>query len=326
MSTSGVAKFDRVQRPTDEIGFRGVFLLFPIVKSPGNGEEPEMVVRLAGWMALAAMAVAPVAAQVPAEPPMVRIPGGEYRLGAGAERHAVTLAPFLIDRYEVSNGRFAAFLNTLEIEARRDAPAGRIGPETVSGLDADRVFRSARAFVELDDNDSRIGIRNGQFQPTEGYADNPVPETTWRGARAFCAWRGARLPTEAEWEAAARGREGRIYPWGNEPPTPERAVYGRGSGQTAAVDSHPAGATPEGVHHMAGNLAEWTSTLFRPYPYDAADGREDPDAPGERVTRGGDHVFDVAPDRLTGLFRGGFSRNPRSGHRHIGFRCARDAG
>ena len=57
----------------------------------------------------------------------------------------------------------------------------------------------------------------------------------------------------------------------------------------------------------------------------AADGREDPNAPGERVTRGGDHVFDVATDQLTGTLRDGFSRNPRRGHRHIGFRCAKDA-
>ncbi len=67
------------------------------------------------------------------------------------------------------------------------------------------------------------------------------------------------------------------------------------------------------------------SSLFKPYPYDATDGREDPNAAGERVTRGGDHVFDVAPDQLKGYFRDGFSRNPRRGHRHIGFRCAKDA-
>jgi formylglycine-generating enzyme required for sulfatase activity len=85
-------------------------------------------------------------------------------------------------------------------------------------------------------------------------------------------------------------------------------------------------ATPEGVFDLSGNEAEWTSSLFRPYPYDAADGREDPNFPGERVTRGGDHVFDVAPDQLTGIFRDGFSRDPSRGHRHIGFRCAKDVG
>ena len=103
-------------------------------------------------------------------------------------------------------------------------------------------------------------------------------------------------------------------------------MFGRGRGETDPVGSHPKGATPEGVFDLAGNEAEWTSSLFKPYPYDAADGREDPKAPGERVTRGGDHVFDVAPDQLTGYFRDGFSRNPRRGHRHTGFRCAKDVG
>ncbi|MCZ6862291.1 MAG: SUMF1/EgtB/PvdO family nonheme iron enzyme, partial [Alphaproteobacteria bacterium] len=68
-----------------------------------------------------------------------------------------------------------------------------------------------------------------------------------------------------------------------------------------------------------------TSSLFKPYPYSAKDGRENPMAQSERVTRGGDHVFDVSPDKLTGAFRDGFSRNPGRGHRHIGFRCAKVA-
>lgn len=148
-------------------------------------------------------------------------------------------------------------------------------------------------------------------------------EVTWYGARAFCAWRGSRLPTEAEWEVAARGREGRVYPWGNHPPTSARAIFGRHSNETEVVGSRPAGATPEGVHDLAGNVAEWTSTLYRPYPYCRDDGREAPDTPGERVTRGGDHVFDTAPEKLRATFRAGFSRNVTSGHRHIGFRCVR---
>lgn len=151
-----------------------------------------------------------------------------------------------------------------------------------------------------------------------------MTETTWRGAKQFCEWRGARLPAEVEWEAAARGKEGRIYPWGNDQPTRDRAVYGRGSGATEPVGSHPTGATPDGIRDLAGNVAEWTSTLYRPYPYNPADGREQPDNSGERVTRGGDHVFDSAPNELTAYYRTGFSREPDRGHRHIGFRCAQD--
>jgi iron(II)-dependent oxidoreductase len=293
--------------------------------------------RLAAMVAALAVSLsAGAAAQAPGQPPMVEIAGGTYPIGSadGREsarpRHTVTLDPFLIDATEVTNAHFAAFLNTLTVTARRDAGAGTLRPDDVGGPDADRLWGGSsgndRAFIEMDDTDARIGIADGRFLPEPGFADHPAAETTWQGAKAFCGWRGARLPTEAEWEAAARGKEGRRYPWGEAPPTPERAVFARGRGETDPAGSHPAGATPEGVFDLAGNEAEWTSSLFRPYPYDARDGREDPDRPGERVTRGGDHVFDVAGGQLTGYFRDGFSRDPRRGHRHIGFRCVKDAG
>ncbi len=286
-------------------------------------------------VALALSVSAGAAAQAELEPQMVEIEGGTYPIGSpngrasARPRHAVTLEPFLIDAYEVTNGQFAAFLNKLEVKAKRDVRAGRLRPDDVEGPDADRLWggRSGnnRAFMEMDDTDSRIAIVDGRFAPEPGFVNHPTPESTWQGAKAFCAWRGARLPTEAEWEATARGKERRTYPWGEAPPTSERAVFARGRGETDPVGSHPKGATPEGVFDLAGNVAEWTSSLFKPYPYDASDGRENPNVPGERVTRGGDYVFDVVTDQLTGYFREGFSREPRRGHRHIGFRCAKDA-
>ena len=266
---------------------------------------------------------------------MIEIEGDSYPIGSAGGSpstqppHKVRLAPFLIDAHEVTNAQFAAFLNTLEVTVKREVAAGELSPGDVDGPDADRLWggRSGndRAFIEMDDTDARIGIVGGRFVSEPGFVDHPVSESTWPGATAFCAWRGTRLPTEAEWEAAARGKEGRTYPWGEEPPTPAHAVFGRESGQTDPVGSHPKGATPEGVFDLVGNEAEWTSSLFKPYPYSAKDGRENPMAQGERVTRGGDHVFDVSPEKLTGVFRDGFSRNPGRGHRHIGFRCAKDA-
>jgi len=284
-------------------------------------------------LACAVLAFA-AAGPAPAQPreDMTRIEAGTYPIGSPKGRpsarpaHEVTLEAFLIDRFEVTNAAFAAFLNTLDVRGVRAAEAGRVRPGDVEGPDARLLFErraAERPYVALGDEHARIAIRDGRFVAEAGFAEHPVSESTWFGARAYCRWRGARLPTEVEWEAAARGKAGRTYPWGEAPPTPERAVYGRRSADTDPVGAHPAGATPEGVHDLSGNLAEWTASLFRPYPYDPNDGREDPQARGERVTRGGDHVFDSAPDQLTGYFRDGFSRAPMHGHRHIGFRCAR---
>jgi iron(II)-dependent oxidoreductase len=171
----------------------------------------------------------------------------------------------------------------------------------------------ARTLVALNDDESRIGVRNGRFFVQAGFERHPVNEVTWNGARRYCAWRGARLPTEAEWEAAARGREGRRYPWGSAPPDANRAVFGRRSNETGAAGERAAGATPEGVHDLAGNVAEWTSSLYRPYPYRAEDDREDADAPGERVTRGGDHVFDSTAENCAPHSAPAFHARRRSG-------------
>lgn len=298
---------------------------------------PLLVAAIAGLSPAASGQPPPAAVNAP----MIQIPAGAYTIGSDRGRpdewpvHAVTLEAFSIDRYEVTNAEFAAFLQTAVLgESARDIRlVGDAGPGTadgrvVQGADAELLMEdlrepSDRTLVALNDADSRIGVRAGRLYVEAGFERHPVNEVTWEGARQYCAWRGARLPTEVEWEAAARGSAGRTYPWGEEPPDATRAVLGRGSGGTEAVGGRPAGATPEGVHDLAGNVAEWTSTLYRPYPYEADDGREGAEAAGERVTRGGDHVFDTAPARLRASFRAGFSRAPLVGHRHIGFRCAR---
>lgn len=266
-----------------------------------------------------------------ASPPMIAVAGGVYTIGSDTgpqdaqPAHDVQIQPFRIDRYEVTNTQFAVFLNTLDITPLNDASPGAVTADDLRPRDADRLLEGRegtehRPLAALDDEHSRIGITDGQFVAEEGYGRHPVNEVTWDGARAFAQWRDARLPTEVEWEAAARGFEGRLYPWGDTAPTPERAVYGRDSGQTAPVGTHPKGATPTGIHDMAGNVSEWTSSLYRSYPYDAADGRENLDVRGERVTRGGAHVF-FSPDELRTFYRTGFSREFDRGHRHIGFRC-----
>jgi formylglycine-generating enzyme required for sulfatase activity len=120
--------------------------------------------------------------------------------------------------------------------------------------------------------------------------DHPVTCISWRDAQAFCRWAGVRLPSEAEWEKVARGGDGRIYPWGDEPPTDRLCNFNEKVGDTTPVGSYPAGASPYGCLDMAGNVWEWTSTLWGwSYPYDPSDGRENLSASDSvfRVMRGG---------------------------------------
>lgn len=268
-----------------------------------------------------------------AQQSMLTVPAGSYTLGRDdgprSERpgHSVDLQAFRIDRTEVTNAAFAEYLNALAIEVSEpfeggDASRRRLSEDAAGLLMEGGEGSGIYPIIALDDDQARIGFANGAFVPTPGYEDHPVTETTWAGARAYCAWRGARLPTEAEWEAAARGADARLYPWGVSLPDRTRAFVSGRTGVTAPVGDRPAGASPSGALDMSGSLAEWTSSLLRPYPFDASDGREAAGLAGERVTRGGDYIFDAEPATLTATHRDGFSNDPARGHRHIGFRCA----
>jgi formylglycine-generating enzyme required for sulfatase activity len=100
-----------------------------------------------------------------------------------------------------------------------------------------------------------------EWEEQTKHLDRPVVWQNFYDARAYCAWAGLRLPTEAEWQLAAAGQEGRLYPWGNEEPTAEHAAFYPHSKGPEDVGTHPKGATPEGVEDMAGNVWEWTERV-----------------------------------------------------------------
>lgn len=267
---------------------------------------------------------------------MLAVPAGTYRLGRDdgprveQPAHTVELQAFRIDRTEVTNAAFAEYLNALNLLVEQPFRAGEASRRHIAGYHAPLLIEGREGsglypIIALDDAQVRIGFQNGAFAPTPGYENHPVAETTWAGARAYCIWRGAELPSEAQWEAAARGVDALLYPWGSAAPNPTRVFVSGRAGVTGPVGERAAGASPFGALDMSGSMAEWTASLMQPYPYDAGDGRERPDRAGERVTRGGDYLYDAEARSLTATHRDGFSNAPERGHRHIGFRCAANA-
>lgn len=156
------------------------------------------------------------------------------------------------------------------------------------------------------------GNTKPRFWGQESYSgpEQPVVGVSWEDAQAYARWAGKQLPTEAQWEFAARGQENRPYPWGNEAPNAIRANYGEQLSMVSIVGMHDDGVTPDGVHDLAGNVYEWTSCRFLPY------GKTDPEEK-RRTARGGS--WQSPPEALRCSHRKGFF--PESRETWLGFRC-----
>ncbi len=163
------------------------------------------------------------------------------------------------------------------------------------------------------------------MDPTLNEPALPVVGVGWEQARGFCAWAGKRLPTEAEWERAAKGTEALDYPWGNAEPTPELANYGENVGRPVVGDRYP---PSRGLHNMAGNVSEWVADLYDPDYYLTGSDTE-PGGP-TNVTGDAVHVIRGGSWKSEWRWLQTFRRRPatvdeaRQGNDQIGFRCARE--
>ena len=250
-------------------------------------------------------------AKLPAHDEMVRVPAGAFIMGSDKKvdhnayraefpQRSVYLDAFDIDKFEVTTVQFLKFVLATN--------------------------RSPLIDWQYD---------GGNFQET--MVNHPVMHVSWYDADAYCTWAGKRLPSSAEWEKAARGEDGRIYPWGNEPAGLSRANFGRTglSGPVRdrperlllyppiiSVDKYENAVSPYGVYQMAGNVAEWTADWYDSDYYKKAPNRnpKGPEKGTQKAFRGGgwvDSTPSVRPAQRNGT-------EPNTKMNWLGFRCARD--
>ncbi len=263
--------------------------------------------------------VAPVPMAVPAKAPdpvrttpneMIKIPAGEFTIGNDGRgqiegsgdadempAHVVFLDAYFIDKYEVTNAQFKAFTGAMNHRTPKHwqtpDPAGK-----------------------------------GKTHPPEK-ANHPVVYVDWFDANAYCHWAGKRLPSEEEWEKAARGTDGRVFPWGNnydpkKANTPQYWLALQRDGDTMPVGRFEEGKSPYGLYDMAGNVYEWTSSWYKPYPnnteFNAHYGVKN------KILRGGSWY-----DCLSygcGLSAPSYNRSrfaPEIRNKGFGFRCAKSS-
>jgi formylglycine-generating enzyme required for sulfatase activity len=222
----------------------------------------------------------------------VRIPGGTFKMGEGESENVttVTLSPYAMNRTEVSVAQYKACVDAGKCSASEIQHEGS-------------------------------GWRQWCNWGVPGKENHPINCVDWNQATAYCEAQGGRLPTEAEWEFAARGTEGRKYPWGNsEPDAESKALFGKTDRGTAPVESYGGGVSPFGLLNMAGNVWEWVEDMYAPYPGGTQNNWKG-EAGQQRVFRGGGWYGDA--DGMRAANRSKLS--PAVRVNGLGFRCARGA-
>ncbi len=240
---------------------------------------------------------------------MLLIPGGEFIMGTDSEQvnpdqrpaHTVDLDAFYIDQHEVTNAQYEEFI--------------------LAGGYKNKKFWTQEGWDFIQKHQIEAPLKYGQ-NSVSTEPDQPVIGVSWYEAVAYATWAGKRLPTEAEWEKAARGTDQRIYPWGNEMDFSKLNYFPHVT-KILAIGSFPQGASPYGVMDMAGSLGEWTADWYGEVYYAQIPGKN-PKGPNQgqyRVLRGGG--WDSIRLQLQCTYRY-YDKEDRRTY-NIGFRCAKDA-
>lgn len=221
--------------------------------------------------------------------PMIALGGGIFIMGSDAGNpdsgpaHQLAVGAFAIDTFEVTNADFESFVDVTGYETEAE----------------------------------KSGSADNWHAYASGKANHPVVKVSWNDAAAFCEWAGKRLPTEVEWEFAARGTDGYTFPWGNEFDPQKANVKLSGLRGTAVVGSFPSGANSLGIQDLAGNVAEWTATVPEPYPGNATDSKLY--GANLYIVRGGGWFS--PQEQVTTFYRN--SNVPIAANDDLGFRCAK---